>query len=55
MGIGFIEPTEELINDYSRRIECIMKEIWTLESSISLLTESRDRLLPKLMSGEIEL
>lgn len=35
-------------------IETIMKKIAVIQGQFALLTEARDRLLPKLMSGEIE-
>lgn len=47
-------PTKDLMNEYSKHGEMIRQEILILKKKISLLTEARDRLLPKLMSGEIE-
>lgn len=47
-------PTKDLMNEYSKHGETIRQEILILKKKISLLTEARDRLLPKLMSGEIE-
>lgn len=47
-------PTKDLMNEYSKQGETIRQEILTLKKKISLLAEARDRLLPKLMSGEIE-
>ncbi|MBQ0015858.1 MAG: restriction endonuclease subunit S [Bacteroidales bacterium] len=41
---------EKFVSYTSKTIDCIL----TLQSQLRLLTEARDRLLPKLMSGEIE-
>jgi type I restriction enzyme S subunit len=50
--------THELLvpNDYSMLapLESIMSKISIIQSQFSLLSQARDRLLPKLMSGEIE-
>ena len=54
MDIDFVKPKRDLIDRYSNFSENSYEKIWTLEAQISLLTEARDRLLPKLMSGEIE-
>ena len=42
---------EKFVNYTSKTIESIL----TLQSQLRLITEARDRLLPKLMSGEIEI
>ena len=47
-------PDDEIMTSYSDLAECMRNQILHLSSQIRLLTESRDRLLPKLMSGEIE-
>ncbi len=47
-------PTSEIMNCYCRIAERQREQILNISSQISHLTESRDRLLPKLMSGEIE-
>ena len=54
MDIEFVKPKRDLIDKYSKFSENSYEKIWTLEAQIRLLTEARDRLLPKLMSGEIE-
>lgn len=48
-------PTIELQNKYSEFFEGIQKRVNDLQDQILLASEARDRLLPKLMSGEIEL
>ncbi len=53
--IEVIKPRKKIIEDYNRLAKPIFGKILNLQSQISLLTESRDRLLPKLMSGEIKL
>ncbi len=47
-------PNPELMNKYAENAESIRNTILTLTHKIAKLTETRDRLLPKLMSGEIE-
>ena len=46
-------PNDEIMKRYSSIAEKERAEILHLSSQIRLLTEARDRLLPKLMSGEI--
>lgn len=47
-------PNVTLLNEYSRITSMIYRKILLVEKQIEHLTEARDRLLPKLMSGEIE-
>ena len=47
-------PNDEIMKRYSSIAEKERTEILHLSSQIRLLSEARDRLLPKLMSGEIE-
>lgn len=53
---GFLNHTLLIPNDLTMlsQIETIMKKISTIQGQFALLSEARDRLLPKLMSGEIE-
>ena len=46
-------PNDEIMKRYSSIAEKERTEILHLSSQLRLLTEARDRLLPKLMSGEI--
>ena len=46
-------PNDEIMKRYSSIAEKERTEILHLSSQIRLLTEARDRLLPKLLSGEI--
>ena len=47
-------PNEFILRDYIKKSELIHSSITKMSSKINHLTEARDRLLPKLMSGEIE-
>ena len=47
-------PTDIILNTFERRASLYYNSISALTKQIRLLTEARDRLLPKLMSGEIE-
>ncbi len=47
-------PEEKVLKEYSNKVEVIYKAIFHKSKQISSLREARDRLLPKLMSGEIE-
>ena len=53
---GFLNHIVLIPNDLTMLlpIETIMKKISIIQGQFALLTEARDRLLPKLMSGEIE-
>ena len=46
-------PSLHLLSIFDSKVKSIYKKIYYLSSQIRLLTEARDRLLPKLMSGEI--
>ncbi len=54
-GMGVLLPTNEISLSFEGTITKYFDEIKNLSSQIRLLTEARDRLLPKLMTGEIEL
>lgn len=54
LGQKFIVPVGDLVKRFNTVVSDIDGKIAGLENQIMLLTESRDRLLPKLMSGEIE-
>ena len=47
-------PTEQCIKEYCERISPFFDKIKTLDKQIKYSIEARDRLLPKLMSGELE-
>ena len=47
-------PTYEAIESFTDKINPIFNQIWTHEKEIIKLSNLRDTLLPKLMSGEID-
>ena len=49
------EPSINVLNSFNHIIEPIRTQKENLQSQIRLLTEARDRLLPKLMSGDIKI
>lgn len=51
---GIIIPSIGLVLEYSKKTDSIFKSIILLSERIEILQQARDRLLPKLMSGEIE-
>ena len=52
--VDVILPKKSIIENYCRIALKSNEQVIVLKSQIRLLTEARDRLLPKLMSGEIE-
>lgn len=50
----FLIPDEKLVMDFNKVVSEIDGKIKNISKQIHKLTEARDRLLPKLMSGEIE-
>ena len=53
-SIEILIPTENVLLQFNQLMEEIQCKIEILKKSAVLATEARDRLLPKLMSGEIE-
>lgn len=53
-GINLNIPDDEILRSFNKKVEPIQSSRESLQSQLRLLTEARDRLLPKLMSGEIE-
>ena len=49
----FVIPSDKMVKRYDAIASKIDKDVQYVDSQIRLLTEARDRLLPKLMSGEI--
>lgn len=54
-GINLNVPNDEILRSFNKKVEPIQSSRESLQSQLRLLTEARDRLLPKLMSGEIEI
>ena len=48
-------PSPKIMDEYKKYADTIRRQILVLSHKIILLNEARDRLLPQLMSGEIEL
>ena len=53
-NIKILVPADELIINYKLCVESFFKKIYLLSKQNLMLIEARDKLLPKLMSGEIE-
>lgn len=47
-------PTEDKLKDFCDLVSTYFRKIKVLQKQIEILSQARDRLLPKLMSGEIE-
>ena len=52
--IKVVFPTDNLIGDFEKVVSPMIEKITMLNKTMLLLTQARDRLLPKLMSEEIE-
>ncbi len=52
--IKVVFPTDELIDTFEEIVSPMIEKITMLNKTMLLLSQARDRLLPKLMSGEIE-
>jgi type I restriction enzyme S subunit len=53
--VDVVLPSKDVIIDYCENISYNNRKIILLKNQIRFLTEARDRLLPKLMSGDIEI
>ena len=47
-------PTEDVLESYCKYVSVYFEKIKALQRQIEISSQARDRLLPKLMSGEIE-
>ena len=54
-GINLNIPNDEILRSFNKKVEPIQSSRESLQSQLRLLAEARDRLLPKLMGGEIEI
>lgn len=52
-NIPLFTPTDELLAQYNNCSEAVQRKMKCLKMEIKNATEARDRLLPKLMSGEL--
>lgn len=50
----FVIPDEKIMSAYEKIVAALDKEIEVVDMQLQQLVEARDRLLPKLMNGEIE-
>lgn len=53
-AMPFVMPSEPIILAFSKLVDPILNEIKNKQAICITLTEARDRLLPQLMSGELE-
>ena len=53
-AMPFIMPNYELVEAFSKMVAPIFDQIKNKQKSCLELKQARDRLLPKLMSGELE-
>ena len=53
-SMPFIMPSKEVMKSFSKRVDPILNMIKNKQLDCIKLKEARDRLLPKLMSGELE-
>ena len=54
-NMPFLMPSGKVLDAFSNVAKPLFQKIKNLSFQLRLLTEARDRLLPKLMSGEIEI
>ncbi len=53
-AMPFVLPSQPVLKDFSKTVRPIFDTIRAKQSQNIYLREARDRLLPKLMSGEVE-
>ena len=53
--INVVHPGDELLIDFHEKIKSNFELILTMQKQNEILKEARDILLPRLMSGEIDL
>lgn len=53
--IKLVKPINEILYKYDKLVSPNFKMILNIQKEIQQLTQLRDTLLPKLMSGEIEI
>ena len=53
-SLSLLIPPETMLGLFCKTVEPYFNKIKALQKQIELIIEARDRLLPKLMSGEIE-
>ena len=53
--LDVLYPTEYILKAFHEKVNCFFKSILVMSTTISSLLKARDLLLPRLMSGEIEI
>ena len=53
-AIDVVIPSDDLLEEFDDTVQAIFKRIDVLRKQTEALGQARDRLLPKLMSGELE-
>ena len=53
-NMPFVMPSNDILDSFSKMSSPYINQIRNLSTQIRNLSETRDRLLPKLMSAEIE-
>ena len=53
-GMELVVPSENILNAFCKLVSAIFEKVKVLQKQSESLVQARDRLLPKLMSGEIE-
>lgn len=53
-NVSIFVPTEDILNRFNDYSESVQQKLECLKKIVKNATEARDRLLPKLMSGELE-
>ncbi|MEQ2929949.1 hypothetical protein AAAV48_13575, partial [Agathobaculum butyriciproducens] len=53
-GLDYLCPASYLIDRFGEVAQPIFSKIFVLNKQCAMAQEARDRLLPKLMSGELE-
>lgn len=53
-NMPFLIPSDNILDSFEEHVNSYFAKINGISTQIQLLTEARDRLLPKLMNGEIE-
>lgn len=51
--ISVLIPADKILNTYSQQLNCLYEKVAEIKGEIRTLTQLRDTLLPKLLSGEI--
>lgn len=53
-AMKLVIPDEKYLIEYCKRVSKFFEKIKVLQKQTRFLAEARDRLLPRLMSGELE-